>query len=266
MDCTDNYFHLIPQIMYFPRSIPTKEVEKSIISSPVFCNCDGTALCYQNKNCNCTKTSGSTYLFSNIKDLESYKLTYENENKPTYECNEQCRCSNHLCGNKLVQCGPRTGLEVKQCNENKGFGLFTGKPIKNGNFVCEYAGEIISAKEASSRFQINTELKRMNYIFCINEYFGENNLRTFIDPTFYGNIGRYVNHSCEPNCVMISVRVNDNIPVLALFASKDIAIGQELSYNYGMTEMSENRKLDKTKCLCGSTKCTGFLPCDFRIV
>ena len=37
-----------------------------------------------------------------------------------------------------------------------------------------------------------------------------------------GNIGRYANHSCDPNIVIVPVRIQTVIPHLALVASRDI--------------------------------------------
>lgn len=270
MECTDDYTHKSPQVMYFPQSIPTKEVEEVIEPSNVFCNCK--ELCTENLNCTCLQLSGTYYLATDLTDLENYKLKYKNSDMPTYECNEQCRCKNLLCGNKLVQCGPRKFLKVKMCeNPRKGEGLFTENPIKSGNFVCEYAGEIISHKEASARYKRNAELERMNYIFCIDEHFGAKIIRTFIDPSVYGNIGRYVNHSCQPNCTMVVTRIHSNIPCLGLFACRDIKAAEELSYDYGTALGDQNigpigEGSNRTKCLCGSEMCRGFLPYDKRII
>ncbi|KAL1510016.1 hypothetical protein ABEB36_004674 [Hypothenemus hampei] len=268
MDCTDNYCHTNSHIMYFPRCIPTKEVEATIQPTTVFCNCSNSN-CEEN-NCACIQRSGTYYSFTDKNQLESYKIVLTNKNRPTYECNENCQCVNSLCGNKLVQCGPRSGLIVKICEESKkGQGVFTEKSISNGNFVCEYAGEVISEREALIRFKINAKKKKMNYIFCIDEYFGNKNIKTFIDASAYGNIGRYVNHSCDPNCVMMITRINDNIPVLALFACRNIAVNEELSYDYGIINKNEQSDEDtslSTKCLCGSETCSGFLPYDTRII
>ena len=101
MECIDDYTHTSPNVMYFSRSIPTKEVEETMEPSNVFCECK--ELCNKASNCACLKHSGTFFSFKNITDLESYVLTKKKVNKPTYECNEQCSCASKLCGNKLVQ-------------------------------------------------------------------------------------------------------------------------------------------------------------------
>ncbi|KAJ8920503.1 hypothetical protein NQ315_005372 [Exocentrus adspersus] len=107
MELIDEYNHNIPNVMYFPRNLPSKEVESLYEQCLQGCNCE----------LECTQDS------------------------PTYECNDYCSCHEQICGNKLVQFGPRKNLKVEFCNDEKGLGLFTSKEIKKGNFVCEYAGE-----------------------------------------------------------------------------------------------------------------------------
>ena len=48
-----------------------------------------------------------------------------------------------------------------------------------------------------------------------------------------GNAARLINHSCEPNCVLLSIRVENQSPRIAIFAKTNIDPGDELSYNYG---------------------------------
>ena len=67
--------------------------------------------------------------------------------------------------------------------------------------------------------------------------------------------GRYWNHSCNPNCYMKSR--SDGFTTL--FALKNIKEGDEITYNYAMTELSwvTNAKETYVKCLCGEKKCKG---------
>ena len=84
--------------------------------------------------------------------------------------------------------------------------------------------------EAIRRDDINVKSKRMNYIFCLNEISlrnveaNEQPVKTFIDPTYKGNIGRYLNHSCSANCDIISVRVDSIIPKIGKFASSSFIL------------------------------------------
>jgi len=52
-----------------------------------------------------------------------------------------------------------------------------------------------------------------------------------IDPTYKGNMARFINHSCDPNCETQKWNVLGEIAV-GIFAIKDIREGEELSFNY----------------------------------
>ena len=51
-----------------------------------------------------------------------------------------------------------------------------------------------------------------------------------------GNIGRYLNHSCEPNLSLVTVRSSCMVPHLALFTNRDVAevTGVEISVTITM--------------------------------
>ncbi|KAL3265382.1 hypothetical protein HHI36_009589 [Cryptolaemus montrouzieri] len=104
----------------------------------------------------------------------------------------------------------------------------------------------------------------MNFIFCVNEKFGENIVKTIIDPTESGNIGRYINHSCEPNCKLYTIRINNEVPKLCIFACKDINESEEICFDYG-ENISTDTPLDykdRVACLCGKPTCRKYLPYD----
>ncbi|KAL1504588.1 hypothetical protein AB1Y20_008373 [Prymnesium parvum] len=90
-------------------------------------------------------------------------------------------------------------------------------------------------------------------------------VRTTIDPTDAGNVGRFINHSCDPNLRAFVVRAGSLVPRVALFAVRDIEELQELTMFYGDGAGSTATPLataGRTKCLCAEPCCTGFLPCD----
>ncbi|NXY92032.1 SETMR methyltransferase, partial [Alcedo cyanopectus] len=149
---------------------------------------------------------------------------------PVFECNALCSCGDS-CHNRLVQRGLQLPLQVFQ-TEKKGWGLRALEPVAKGTFVCEYAGEVLGYQEARRRIQAQTA-KDSNYILVVREHLHSGEvLETIVDPTHVGNVGRFLNHSCEPNLVMVPVRVDSMVPRLALFAATDIAAGEELCYDY----------------------------------
>ncbi|CAO1431131.1 unnamed protein product [Diamesa serratosioi] len=182
-----------------------------------------------------------------------------------YECHEDCLCCKYgNCVNRLVAFGPRDGLQIVQFGD-KGHGLITTEFINKGAFICEYAGELLTKDEAIRRDDINVKCKKMNYIFCLNEISllkdeaNKQPVKTFIDPTYKGNIGRYLNHSCSPNCVIISVRADSIIPKIAIFTNRDILPMEELTFSYGTVDVDQVAGHFKL-CHCQSLNCKKYLP------
>ncbi|XP_020035657.1 histone-lysine N-methyltransferase SETMAR isoform X1 [Castor canadensis] len=189
--------------------------------------------------------------------------------KPVFECNVLCQCSDH-CRNRVVQKGLQFHLQVFQ-TDKKGWGLRTLEFIPKGRYVCEYAGEVLGFSEVQRRINLQTTYDS-NYIIALREHvYNGQVMETFVDPTYVGNVGRFLNHSCEPNLLMIPVRIDSMVPKLALFAAKDILPGEELSYDYSgrflnLMDTEDKERLDNGKlrkpCYCGAKSCTAFLPYD----
>ena len=75
-----------------------------------------------------------------------------------------------------------------------------------------------------------------------------------IDAGPKGNIARFMNHSCDPNCETQKWTVNGDTKV-GLFALKDIPNGAELTFNYQFEVMGDVKQI----CLCGAKNCSGFI-------
>lgn len=216
--------------------------------------------------CSCVARFGESYT--------DYKLMEDFHRKPIIECNKNCRCS-PKCQNRLIQNGIQFNLEIIE-TQNMGFGLKSLELIPKLSFVCEYAGEIISHESASERAKKQTKYD-MNYIFVLKEHCLSGIVKTYIDPTHIGNVGRFINHSCDPNLVIVPVRIDSTIPKLCLFSVRDIRKNEELTYDYSGVStqeqspfqdvsnssiLSESGKGATKKCLCGSHKCKIHLPYD----
>uniref|UniRef100_A0A8C6QXW3 Histone-lysine N-methyltransferase SETMAR n=1 Tax=Nannospalax galili TaxID=1026970 RepID=A0A8C6QXW3_NANGA len=189
--------------------------------------------------------------------------------KPVFECNALCLCGEN-CRNRVVQRGLQFHLQVFQ-TDKKGWGLRTLEWIPKGRFVCEYAGEVLGFSEVQRRIHLQTA-HDPNYIIAIREHvYNGQVMETFVDPTYIGNIGRFLSHSCEPNLLMIPVRIDSMVPKLALFAAKDILPAEELSYDYSgrflnLVGSKDKERIDHGKlrkpCHCGARSCAAFLPYD----
>jgi [histone H3]-lysine36 N-dimethyltransferase SETMAR len=223
------------------------------------CSCQAVE-CLPESGCCCVLRFGATYDgLGRLFDLR--------DGVPIMECNDGCKC-NVSCSNRVVQRGVSTLLQVFDTRQ-RGFGVRTLQPISKNHFVCEYAGELISFESAMRRFAFRDS--QPNYILAIREHFGSNKnaFVTYIDATYVGNVGRLINHSCNPNLIMIPVRVQNDVPLIALFAQVDIGIGDELTYDYsGGSETGVVVSLEanieniqrRTPCFCGSNNCRLVIP------
>jgi SET domain-containing protein len=109
-----------------------------------------------------------------------------------------------------------------------GLGLFTKVPMKKGDCVIEYIGEVISAAEANQRG---------------GRYLFETSKNRHIDGTTRKNTARYINHSCRPNCEIDIKRGR-----VFVYARRAIEPGEELCYDYGKEYWNEYIK--PKGCLC----------------
>ena len=74
-----------------------------------------------------------------------------------------------------------------------------------------------------------------------------------IDATMKGNLARFINHCCGPNCTAKVIDVGGEKKIV-IYACRDIEVGEEITYDYKFP--IEDVKI---KCLCGSDVCRGFL-------
>lgn len=231
------------------------------------CSCKN--VCVPADPCSCAQQNGSdlpygpTGLLVNKKGL-------------IIECNSMCQCSKN-CRNRITQKGLSIRLEIFK-TKNRGWGIRSWEPIRAGTFVFEYTGEVIDT------INVNYDGKDDNYLFetshsdaqdgsaaagdtsfkwnYIPELLGEapisedssetaNSFPIVISAKRYGNVSRFMNHSCSPNLFWQPVQHDYGEPHIMFFAIKHIPPMTELTYNYGQS----GRK--STPCLCGSHKCRG---------
>lgn len=254
---SDDYEHLSDEIEYIIENI----LQESD-NSEEYKELEKTFHLKLTNNCNChSKCDDDDCIHGGNYELKNEQIILRDDRRCKdliYECNDSCLCCN--CLNKSVQFGPCMHLKIKNF-EDKGLGLISEKYLPKGSFICEYAGEILTKAEAIKRDENNLRDHKMNYIFCLNEIcmekLGGKSIQTFIDPSLKGNIGRYINHSCEPNCEIISVRVDSIIPKIAIFTKRDIQRDEEITFSYG--EIASNES-DKKFCFCKSENCKFYLP------
>ena len=108
---------------------------------------------------------------------------------------------------------------VRRRSRITGWGVYAAQRITKNSRVIDYAGEKITTDEADRR---ETRYQRNGRIWCFTL-----NRRWVRDAAVGGNMARFINHSCRPNCwVQI---VGD---VIWIRAARNIRPGEELSYDY----------------------------------
>ncbi|CAC5389180.1 SETD8 [Mytilus coruscus] len=138
------------------------------------------------------------------------------------------RRSNRRCKSELEK--DKQCLKVEEI-ENKGRGVIASKDFFRGDFVVEYAGNLISQKIAKQK---ELDYGKDPSIGCYMYYFTHKTINYCVDATAEsGRLGRLINHSrTKNNCHMKLTEINDR-PYLMLVASRDISVGEELLYDYG---------------------------------
>lgn len=179
---------------------------------------------------------------------------------PIFECNSQCWCDEMTCSNRLAQFGTNPHLRLLIVHdERKGFGVATEKIIASGTMIAVYTGELVVHRNEAARRVWRDQESRLtgNYTLTVREHSSDGHmLETCINSRHYGNISRYFNHSCDPNLLIVPVRVDSVVPLVVLFTQRQITAGEELCFDYGK-EYGLSRTMH---CYCGASNCTGWMP------
>lgn len=121
------------------------------------------------------------------------------------------------------------GLRVHNF-EGKGRGIVAVRHFSKGEFVVEYAGELIKMDDARDREKLYAQDQNTG---CYMYYFKYRNQQYCVDATPESDrLGRLVNHSRNGNLLTKTITVDD-LPRLVLIAKEDIQPGEEITYDYG---------------------------------
>ena len=103
--------------------------------------------------------------------------------------------------------------------------------VKKGQFVIEYVGELIDEATCQERVRKGADITNY-YMLTIDK-------DCIIDAGPMGNLSRFMNHSCDPNCETQKWTVNGDVRV-GLFASREIKEGEELTFDYQLDCLGES--------------------------
>jgi uncharacterized protein len=126
-------------------------------------------------------------------------------------------------------------LEGRPKSDASGNGIFALKPIKKGELVAVFGGVVYE-------WDTFIHLPDRERSLCIQV-----EDRHFLVPRPIGE-GDYVNHSCNPNAGLSGQ--------IALVAMRDIRPGEEVCYDYAM---SDTMPYDEFECACGQPTCRKWI-------
>ena len=143
---------------------------------------------------------------------------------------------------------PTSALICRGDSDIHGAGVYARIAIPTGHVIVEYRGERITKAESERReaarlARIRRGRDSCTYIFNLNQ-------RHDLDARRSGNISRFINHSCQPNC-----RSELEHGHIWIIAERDIPPGEEITFDYGFPfrDWAEN------PCRCGAARCAGFI-------
>lgn len=130
-----------------------------------------------------------------------------------------------------------------------GWGLFAKIDLPKDSMIVEYMGETVRQCVADKRERgYETSGIGSCYMFRLD-------LQHIVDATTIGCMARFMNHSCRPNAYAKVIDVDTELgpeKKIVVFASRDIAAGNEITYDYKFPV--EDGSL---RCTCGAPNCIG---------
>lgn len=163
------------------------------------------------------------------------------------ECtSDTCNAGSKNCGNRFLEMDHHIQHCEKYQSNKLGTGVITKKKINKGGVIGQYIG-IVCAENKNSRY--NMELHSHS------TKLGKD-IKVVIDAEYYGNLTRFINHSCSPNCTYVP-RIVNGLETIWVVAIKDIKKDDILtaSYEDELSTETANHFFDSGYCLCGEETC-----------
>jgi SET domain-containing protein len=110
---------------------------------------------------------------------------------------------------------------VRRRSPVHGFGVYAAERIAKNARIIDYAGELIRNSESEEREE-RYLADGCIWVFRVNRNWSR-------DANVDGNIARFINHSCTPNCWF---EVVDK--TIWIRAGREIRKGEELTYDYSI--------------------------------
>ena len=163
------------------------------------------------------------------------------------ECtNDDCNCGDE-CGNQRFQRREYADVDVFE-TEKKGFGIRIMESLEAHQFIYEYVGEVIDEPTFRNRTREYHDDGIRHFYFMMLQ------AGKFLDATRLGGLGRFCNHSCNPNCYVDKWVVGSQLR-MGIFAKRRIVTGEELTFDYNVDRYGA----DAQPCYCEEPNCIGYI-------
>ncbi|WRT70012.1 uncharacterized protein IL334_007005 [Kwoniella shivajii] len=158
----------------------------------------------------------------------------------------ECRAGKH-CRNQQFARRQYANVEVV-LTEKKGFGLRAGSSIPANTLIYEYIGEVVAERTFRKRMQQYADEGIRHFYFMMLQK------EEYIDATKKGGIGRFANHSCNPNSEVQKWVVGRRLR-MGIFTKRDVIKGEEITFNYNVDRYGHDAQI----CYCGEPNCVGTI-------
>ena len=137
-----------------------------------------------------------------------------------------------------------------------GNGVFAVTDIPKGTELVEYRGRLRTHAQIDRKYASVPD-NGHTFLFTLNDKY-------VIDANVEGNLARWINHSCKPNCQAVIEESEDGDPRkdrVLIESIRPLRAGDELTYDYGIDvgERITPRLKQLWACRCGSPRCIGTM-------
>ncbi|KAF9526023.1 hypothetical protein CPB83DRAFT_771030 [Crepidotus variabilis] len=157
-----------------------------------------------------------------------------------------CRCRT-FCQNQRFQNKQHANIDIV-LTEKKGYGLRAEEDFPKDTFIYEYVGDVVNPSSFKRRMREYAEEGIRHFYFMMLQK------DEFIDATKSGGIGRFANHSCNPNCYVAKWTIGTHVR-MGIFAKRNIQKYEELTFNYNVDRYGHQAQ----ECFCGEPNCVGYI-------
>lgn len=238
-----------PEFTYITKNYLTNDLY--VVDSSTVSGCKCKSGCSKESEC-CPQLTKETFPYKVLKN-NGRVVPRLNVSKKIVECGDLCECGPN-CINRLTQKPRSVPLSLFK-TEDRGWGVRAIQSINVGSFIIEYVGELIGQAEANRR-------PESAYLFDLNPDKRTDNRFYTIDAFEFGNLSRFINHSCEPNTHIWFVNTCGGRPEnqkICIFSTKFIQKGEEITIDYCGGAEREKMDGDFIPCTCGSARCRGYV-------